>query len=153
MIYTPEESTLVLKAVTVSGLAVAIADIGIVSTAIEATALAKEVAGAAKKYPSNSIIQGVFAEESLKQINTGETPKDITPDNAADKAIEAINAAIAVLAPKATPEELTEYKQFIYAAAEHVANAAGSGLFGSGSPKVSDRETVALMKLKAALGV
>jgi len=152
-IYTPEEAKKVIKAVTLSGIAVAIADMGIVSTAIEATALAKEVAGVAKKYPNNTIIQGVFSDEAIKKFSPGDAPKDITPDNAADQAIAAITDAIATLETKATPEEISEYKQFIYSAAEHVANAAGSGLFGTGKTKVSDTEAAVLTKLKVALSV
>jgi hypothetical protein len=152
MTYTLEESTVVLKAVTLSGMAIAMSDLGIISTAIEATALAQEVAGAAKKYPNNSIIQTVFSDESLKKLHL-DPPKDATPDNILGTAIAAVDAAVAVLTPKATPEELAEYKLFIYTAAEHVANAAGNGLFGSGSPKVSDKEMAALTKLKASLGL
>ncbi|MFM6898619.1 MAG: hypothetical protein ACKPKF_15455, partial [Microcystis panniformis] len=76
---------------------------------------------------------------------------DLQPDTAVDTAIDKINDAVAVLRGKATPEDLQEYKEFIYNCAETVAAAAGSGLFGTGSPKVSERETVALTKLKAAL--
>lgn len=151
--YTPEEAKKVIKAVTLSGIAVAIADMGIVSTAIEATALAKEVGGVAKKYPGNTIIQGVFSDEAIKGFSPGEAPKDLTPDNAAEQAIAAITDALATLETKATPEEISEYKQFIYAAAEHVANAAGSGLFGTGKSKVSDTEAAVLAKLKLALNV
>lgn len=151
--YTPEEAKKVIKAVTLSGIAVAIADMGIVSTAIEATALAKEVGGVAKKYPNNSIIQGVFSDEAIKSFSPGEAPKDLTPDNAADQAIAAITDALTTLETKATPEEISEYKQFIYSAAEHVANAAGSGLFGTGKSKVSATEAAVLTKLKVALSV
>lgn len=151
--YTSEEAMKVLKAVTLSGIAVSVADIGIVSTAIEATALAKEVVGVSKKYPNNSIIQGVFSEEAIKTFSPGEAPKDLTPENAADQAIAAINDALSTLETKATPEEIGEYKQFIYSAAEQVASAAGSGLFGSGNPKVSTTESAVLTKLKGALGI
>ena len=151
--YTPEEAKKVIKAVTLSGIAVAIADVGIVSTAIEATALAKEVGGVAKKYPGNTIIQGVFSEEAMKNFSLGEDPKDFTPDNAAEQAIAAITDALATLETKATPEEISEYKQFIYATAESVANAAGSGLFGTGKSKVSDTEAAVLTKLKVVLSV
>ncbi|MBW4515262.1 MAG: hypothetical protein KME11_08560 [Timaviella obliquedivisa GSE-PSE-MK23-08B] len=151
--YTPEEAKKVIKAVTLSGIAVAIADMGIVSTAIEATALAKEVAGVAKKYPNNTIVQGVFSDEAIKTFSPGEPPKDLTPDNAAEQAIAAITDALTTLETKATPEEISEYKQFIYSAAEHVANAAGSGLFGRGNPKVSDTEAAVLTKLKGALSI
>jgi hypothetical protein len=151
--YNSQESAAVVKAVMTSGLAIAIADLGIVSTAIEGVALAKEIAGAAKKYPNNSIIQGVFSEEALRQ-HPPEKPKtaEITPDNALDLAIAAINEAVILLEPKASPDEINEFKSFIYVSAESVANAAGSGLFGTG-PKVSDKEAVALNKLKATLNV
>ncbi len=89
------------------------------------------------------------------QKNPPERPKaaEVTPDNALDLAIAAINEAVILLEPKASPDEIREFKSFIYSSAESVANAAGSGLFGSGSPKVSEKELVALGKLKAALGV
>ncbi len=153
MTYTPEETATIGKAVMMSGMAVAIADLGIVSTAIEMAALAKEVAGATQSHPNNSIIQGAFSPEALKQGGLGEPPKDMTPENAVEKATEAIHAAIAIVTPKATPEEVTDFKQFIMTASEAVAKAAGSGLFGSGSSKVSDQEAAALDKLKAVLGV
>jgi hypothetical protein len=152
MTYTADESKTVMQAVMMSGMAVAIADMGLVSTAIEMSALAKELVGATKHFPNNSIIQGVFSEDNLKHLSTGEVPKDLTPANAADKAMEAINSATSLLSTKATPEEVSEFKQFIYACAEAVASAAGSGLFGSGANKVSDKEAATLAKLKTALG-
>lgn len=151
MVYTLEESSIVLRAVTLSGMAVAMADVGVVSTAIEATALAQEVASAARKYPNNSIIQAVFADETLKKLPLGEIPKDATPENAMEMAIEAIQEATGLLQSKATSAELAEYQQFIYAAAEQVAEAAGDGLFGTGAPKVSDREMATLARLKSVL--
>jgi hypothetical protein len=151
--YTPEELATVVNAVTVSGMAVAIADVGIVSTAIEAAALAKEVVEATKTFPNNSLIQSAFGEESLKKNMQSSPGKDFTPENAIDHAIVAINAALDAISTKATPEEVTQYKQLIYAAADRVANAAGEGLFGSGSQKVSTKEAASLARLKEALGV
>jgi queuine/archaeosine tRNA-ribosyltransferase len=69
------------------------------------------------------------------------------------KAIAAVDFALAAIGNKATPEEITEFKQFIYACAQAVASAAGSGLFGSGDPKVSPEEAAALTKIKAALNI
>lgn len=151
--YTPEEATKVIKATTMSSMAVAIADIGIVSTAIEVAAMVKELVGAAKTYPNNSIIQAVFSEESLKKSGLGETPKDVTPENAIDLAVNAINEALSILTSKSSPEEIQKYKEFIYSCADRVANAAGEGLFGTGRTKVSQKETAALEKLKAALSL
>jgi hypothetical protein len=153
MTYTADESKTVMQAVMMSGMAVAIADLGLVSTAIEMSALARELVGATQHYPNNSIIQAVFSEDALKHNSPGEVPKELTPENAADQAIEAINSATSLLSTKATPEEVSEFKQFVYTAAEAVAKAAGSGLFGTGAQKVSDNEAATLSQLKAALGI
>ena len=155
---TPEELTTLAGAVMLSGMAVSMVDAGVVSTAIEANALAQEVAGAAKRYPTNSVIQSLFSEEAVKQakeqhLKIEVKPEEMQPETAVDTAIGKINAALAILDAKATPDEALEYKEFIYACAERVANAAGSGLFGAGGPKVSAKEAVALEQLKVALGV
>lgn len=131
--YTPEDVGTVINAVTTSGFAVAIADIGLVSTAIEAAAMAKEILAASQTYPNNTLIQAAFSEESLKKMSPVDPGKDLTPENATDRAIAAINEALAIVNIKASSEEVTQYKQFIYATADRVANAAGEGLFGSGA--------------------
>lgn len=155
--YTPQELTAIAEAPMIAGLAVAMADLGIVSTAIEAAALSKEMAGAAKRYPKNTIIQSVFSEAAIKSGSVKLEKPEIKPEEVqagrlVDKAIAAIDSALSVLHGKATSEEIQEYKAFIYACADAVANAAGSGLFGSGE-KVSDKEATALTKLKSSLAV
>jgi hypothetical protein len=156
--YTPQEMTTIAEAPMMVGMAVAMADMGIVSTAIEASAMSKEVSGAAAKYPNNSIIQSVFSEAAIKSGNIkmekpNIKPEDVQSGAVVDKALAAVDAAVNVVSSKATPEEITEFKQFIYSCADAVANAAGSGLFGSGNPKVSDKEAAALAKIKTALAV
>jgi hypothetical protein len=157
--YTPEELSKLTAAVMLSGMAVSIVDVGIISTAIEAGTLAQEVAGAAKKYPTNTIIQSLFSDDAIKElkahggIKVDVKPDEVKPETAVDTAIAKINSALTVLAGKATPEEISEYKSFIYTCAEHVAQAAGSGLFGSGNPKISPTEAAALAKLKTALAI
>lgn len=157
--FTPEELKALAGSVMLSGMAVSMVDMGVVSTAIEANAMAQEIAGATRKYPTNSIIQALFSEESVKQaraqgnLKLEVKPEEMQPDTAVDTAIAKINEALVILNQKATPEETQEFKEFVYGAADRVANAAGSGLFGAGNPKVSDKETAALAKLKAALGL
>lgn len=155
--YTHQELSLIVEAPMMAGLAVAMADLGIVSTAIEAAALSKEMAGAAKRYPNNTIIQSVFSETAIKsgavKLEKPEIkPEEVQSGRVVDKAIAAINLALSILNGKATSEEIHEYKAFIYACADAVANAAGSGLFGTGE-KVSDKEATALTKLKSSLAV
>ncbi len=153
--YTTEELQAIVTAPMMTGLAVAMIDMGIVSTAIEAAAMSKEIAGAAQKYPANSIIQAAFAEETMKSGQVKLEKPDIKPEDVqsgavVDNAIATIHAALQVVDGKATPEEIAEYKQFVYTCGQAVAEAAGSGLFGSGN-KVSDKEAAALAKLKEAL--
>ncbi|MBR8830575.1 MAG: hypothetical protein N5P05_003896 [Chroococcopsis gigantea SAG 12.99] len=158
--YSTEDLSKVASSVMLTGMAVAMVDAGIISTAIEATALAKEIANASKKYPNNEIIQSLFSEEAIEQAQKNKTqptalkvePKDMQPDTAVATAITAINDALAVLGGKASPEDIEQFKGFIYSCADAVANAAGSGLFGSGA-KVSDKEAVALTQIKAALAI
>lgn len=155
--YTPEELATLAAAVMLTGIAVSVVDAGIVSTAVEANAMAQEVAGAAQKYPHNSLIQALFSAEAVKKAKETGTlkivisPEEVLPSTAVETAIARIHNALTLLQGRAGAAEIAEYKEFIYACAERVANAAGSGLFGIGSPKVSDKEAAALTKIKAAL--
>ena len=158
MTYTSDELSAISNAPMAIGMAVAMADMGIISTAIEAVALSKEIVGAAKKYPNNSIVQAAFSEAVLTSGQIERKKPDVTAEDVKSgaiviKAIAAVDLALAAIGSKATPEEITEFKQFIYACGEAVASAAGSGLFGSGDPKVSPEEAAALTKIKAALTI
>ena len=122
------------------------------------TLLSQQLLHVANKYPSNSIIQSVFSEEALKSGHIKSKKPDIKPEDiqsgaVVDHAIAAAKNALAVVEGKATSDEISQYKEFLYACAATVANAAGSGLFGTGSDKVSEKEAVALAKIKAALMV
>ncbi|MCU0524922.1 MAG: hypothetical protein MUF72_08870 [Elainella sp. Prado103] len=158
MTYTSEELSTIAEAPVMIGMAVAMVDLGIVSTAIEAAAMSKQIAGAAQKYPTNSIIQAAFSEAAIKSGQIKMEKPDIKPEDVqsgavVDQAITMVHQALMIVEGKATPAEVTEFKQFIYACADAVANAAGSGLFGSGNPKVSTEEAAALSKIKAALEI
>jgi hypothetical protein len=153
--FTPEELKAIAQAPMMTGLAVSMVDLGIVSTVPEAAALSKEMAGAAKKFPNNSVIQAVFSDEAVKSGTVkldkpNVKPEDVESGKLVNDAIAAINSALAVMNGKALPEEIAEYKGFVYACAEAVANAAGSGLFGSGA-KVSEKEAAALNQFRAVL--
>lgn len=155
--FTLEELRAIIQAPMITGLSVAMVDMGIVSTAIEAAALSKQVAGAAEKYPNNVIIQAAFSEETLKskQIKLDKpnvNPEDVQSGAIIDNAIADITTALQVVEGKATEADISEYKQFIYDCGLAVAEAAGSGLFGLGK-KVSDDEAATLNRLKVALGL
>jgi uncharacterized protein (UPF0264 family) len=156
-VYTPEDIKLIAQAPMMTGLSVAMIDMGIVSTAIEAAAMSKQIAGAAEKYPHNSIIQVAFSAEALKGQQAKLDKPDVSPesgqaDQMIDQAIADITTALQVVEGKATATEIAEYKQFIYDCGVAVAKAAGNGLLGFGT-KVSDKEAAALSRLKLALGL
>ncbi|MBF2003023.1 MAG: hypothetical protein IGS38_20150, partial [Synechococcales cyanobacterium M58_A2018_015] len=111
--YTNPELSTIAEAPMMIGMAVAMADIGIVSTAIEAAAMSKQIAGAAEQYPSNSIIQSVFAQEVLKSgavklEKPNLKPEDVESGAIVDQAIAAAHQALSVVEGKATPEEIRE---------------------------------------------
>jgi hypothetical protein len=155
--YTIEELTKISGAVTISGMAVAVVEAGIISTAIEASAMAKEVTSAATKYPNNTVIQAILSGDAIKQLQENPSarmtikPEELQPDVAVNTATSKIQEAMVILEGKATATEIQEYKDFLYNCCDRVANAAGSGLFGSGDPKVSNKEAAALAQIKAAL--
>jgi peroxiredoxin family protein len=158
-IYTSDELAKIAEAVMITGLAVAMVETGIISTAIEANALAKEVAKGAVNYPNNDIIQTLLSQEALEKTKVNPPAKieipaeDLQPEAVIDTAIKIIQEALVILDAKAKPEDIQGYKEFIYNCAETVANASGSGLFGTGSPKVSSQEAAALSQLKAFLEI
>jgi hypothetical protein len=151
--FTAEELSAIVAAPMQVGMAVAMVDMGIVSTAIEAAAMTKAVTGAAKKYPQNDIIQAAFSEASLKQAKFDKPdlqPEDVKSGMFVEQAIAEATQVIAMLQDKATAADINEYKQFIYDCGDAVAQAAGSGLLGTGA-KVSAAEAATLAKLKTAL--
>jgi hypothetical protein len=156
--YTSEELNTIVHAPMTVGMAVAVVDIGIVSSAIEAVVLSQQLVGAAKKYPNNSIVQAAFSDAVLGSGQIKHQKPDIQPEDVksgvvVDRAIASVNRAVTAIGTKATPQEVIEFKQFVYACAEAVASAAGSGLFGSGDPKISPTEASALTRIKAGLGI
>jgi NADH dehydrogenase len=151
--YKEEELSTLATAIMTSGTAISLAEIGAVSTMLETAALGKELAGAPAKYPNNRVIQALFGHHAKRKAATKTIHEiTVTASNAVDVAIEQIKAALAILQERATPDEIREYKEFIYSCCEAVAKAAGSGLLGMGQ-RISASEADALDRLKAALSL
>lgn len=157
--FSQDETTQLAAAVMVTGMAVAMVDVGIVSSAIEANAMGQEIAAASERYPNNAIIQSLFSPEAVQRaraegsLNIQLTPEQVKSEVVVDTAIAHIQSALGLLEGKASPEDIQQYKEFIYACADRVANAAGSGLFGSGNTKVSEKEAAALARIQEVLGL
>ncbi len=156
-LYTDAELQKIAQAPFLTGVAVSMVDLGLVSSIPEIAALSSVLADAAFKYPNNSIIQAAFSEQAIKdgkfQLERLKVqPEEVKSGAIVDRAIDSISEAVTALSGKASDQEIVQYKEFIYSAAEAVAKAAGSGLFGSGE-KVSATENAALSKIKLALAI
>ncbi|MGA7936747.1 MAG: hypothetical protein WCA35_24540 [Kovacikia sp.] len=152
--YTEAELDILRQAAIMSGHAVVFCEFAIVSMGIEIAALGKEITGAVQKHPDSQLIQMLFAKYASGEEpeEKEKTPTEVSPDGILDSALDLIRSALAILESKASPAEIQEYKEFIYSCADHVAHAAGEGLFGIGE-KVSKKEAATLSALKAALGL
>ncbi|MBM4258602.1 MAG: hypothetical protein FJ147_22220 [Deltaproteobacteria bacterium] len=153
--FTPEEQSLIRDIIPLTGFAVAVAgNSGIIGTFKEAAATAKGLGEAAAKYPQNELIQSL-----LKDFNQNRpTMPKYNPLEAGIQekikgdALAKTRQVITLLAQKATPQEVTEFKQWILAVSENVANAAKEGGFlGIGGERVSAAEKAVLSDLQSVL--
>jgi membrane-bound lytic murein transglycosylase B len=139
-----------------AAMAVMAVDMGIFSSAQEAIALGRELAGAAERYAGNPLIAGLFDPEALKQgIHPQKlevTPQQVKDGKLLDLALEQVDGAVALARSVADDASVKQYCQLIVDGCEAVARAAGAGLFGSGE-KVSAAEQAALDRLRQHLGV
>lgn len=178
--YSKQDLFIASSATVFTGLSVLLAEFSIVSTVLEIVTFVQEVFNAREKYPNNSLIQALtklfdysrtmsatatdstadipvseaeaaeIVEEVKKEVETVQKERDAA--GIVDFTINLLNNVFGGLSQKASPEEIREFKQFLYHLAEQIANAAGEGQFGTGQ-KISPAEEKVLQTLKATLGV
>lgn len=153
---TAEERDTLMGGPLAAAMAVMAVDMGIFSSAQEAIALGRELAGAAERYASNPLITDLFDPEALKRgvhpQKLEVTPQEVRDGKLLDRALEVVDGAVALARTKADEASVRQYCQLIVDGCEAVAGAAGAGLFGSGE-KVSAAEKVALDRLRQHLGL
>ncbi len=153
---TSDERNRLLGGPLAAALAVMTVDMGIISSAQEAIALGKTLATASSRYAGNDLIASLFDPEALKEGIRPEklqvTPEDVRNGKVLDRALEEVDASLALAATKADEATVNAYKQLIVDGCVAVAEAAGKGLFGSGE-KVSAEEKAALDRIRQHLGL
>lgn len=153
---TPDERNKLIGGPMAAALAVMAVDMGIFSSAQEAIALGKELSAAATRYASNPLIASLFDPEALKQGLHPEkpniTPEDVKEGKVLDRALEQVDQAMSLVRSKCDAPTAQQYAQLIVDGCVAVAEAAGSGLFGSGE-KVTPEEQAALERIRQHLGV
>lgn len=141
--FNAEEWSVVVAAPALTGLLVVSAGRG--GTVRESVAISRAYAEARENRP------GLLLQEVL------DTPAGVNPRQAPrsgeeleSHALNRLRAAIRILDLHATPEEVAEYKRFVYGLAEAVANAHKEGGFlGVGGTRVSEGEQAALDRIAA----
>jgi len=153
---TKEERNKLMGGPLAAAMAMMAVDMGIFSSAQEAMALGRELAGAAGRYASNPLISSLFDPEALKQGIQPEkltvSAEDVRDGKVLERALEEVDGAVALARAKGDAASAQQYCQLIVESCEAVAAAAGNGLFGSGE-KVSAAEKAALDRIRQHLGV
>jgi hypothetical protein len=154
--FTQQEwELLYLTPLYVSGMVMMAGTSGVTGTLMEIYAAGTARRDAAKQFPNNRLIQEMNVEgniPNLKDLDESDKPRDGVAMNT--MALEGIRKTRDILAAKATPEEAEQYRRWIYAIAESIANASKEGtLLGFGGQRVSGGEVEALNTLKKELGL
>jgi hypothetical protein len=151
-----DERNRLMGAPLAAALAVMTVDLGVFSSAQEALALGRELAGAAQRYADNPLITSLFDEEALRQGIHPEklqvSAEDVREGRVLDRALAEVDEAMALARSKADEASVKQYAELIVDGCVAVAEAAGKGLFGSGE-KVSAEEKAALERIRTHLGL
>lgn len=161
----PEEEQLLLSSTPIMiGSAMAFSESSGLATVKELMASAKTYMGGLKAYPQNEIIQGILPNLDDRKEAMAQTKefRAKATDRMKDKQIDSqekmrqsllsdIQEINEILEQKATPEEISEYKEWAMLVAENVAKAAKEGGFlGFGGEQISAGEKALFAELAQA---
>lgn len=154
--FTDSEWQLLEQSVGIVAGAINTADFTFFSFVKEVFVLSEYLEGAKSKYKNNELLQSLLSvvldEDYQKQGEKATKVEVETFEEFLDAACQQLKETVAIAYQTATTQEVEEYKEFLYEIANKVANASGSGWFGTGE-KVSEKEVVVLHKFKVALGL
>ena len=124
---TTEERNKLMGGPLAAAMAVMAVDMGIFSSAQEAIALGRELAGAAARYASNPLISSLFDPEALRQGIQPQkltlSPDDVRDGKVLDRALEEVDGAVALARSKGDAASAQQYCQLIVEGCEAVAAA------------------------------
>jgi hypothetical protein len=149
--FTDEEWNRVRRAPLVAGLAVSLADPG---GPIEAAKESMATLKSATNPPSREQLLSEVALDIQQMAQQRENPvKGFKPEgpNPGEGVLEELRGVVAIVAAKASPEELAAFGTWLVAAAQAAADAAKDGGFmGFHAVRVSEREQAMIDSVKAA---
>ena len=143
--FTEDEWKLVLEAPPSAGLIVIASDRG--GSVRESFSMAKAYTEARKDHGDSELLDEIVSAKPEMDHTRYHSPEELK-----EASLGHIRDAVALLKEKATPEEVDEYKKFIVALANRVAEARKEGFMGLSGERVSDAERSAIAEIEAALG-
>jgi hypothetical protein len=143
--FTEEEWKAVLEGPPSAGLIVIASDRG--GSVRETFSMAKAYTEARKEHGESELLDELVNAKPEMDHTRYHSPEELK-----EGSLKHITEAVDLLSAKATPEELEEYKKFIVALANRVAEARKEGFMGLSGERVSDDEKAAIAEVEAALG-
>ena len=143
--FTEDEWKLVLEAPPSAGLIVIASDRG--GSVRESFSMAKAYTEARKEHGESELLDEIVSAKPEMDHTRFKSPEELK-----QASLGHIRDAVALLKEKATPEEVDEYKKFIVALANRVAEARKEGFMGLSGERVSDAERSAIAEIEATLG-
>nr|BBH86084.1 hypothetical protein KTC_08350 [Thermosporothrix sp. COM3] len=164
--YTREEWNYLESLPFLVGGFVSAVDSGFLGRLVEAFSLVPTVFKTAKRFPRNQLIQAVVQGQQAHGGGKGKAEKRFSEEadakNVRDLCLHACRKVAEILEQKSYPAEATEFKRWVVAIGEEIANASGEGLrfrdFRSLgrrtiTRRVSVKEEEALHAVREALGL
>jgi len=142
--FTDEEWTQVLEGPTSAGLVVIASDRG--GSIRETFSMAKAYAEARQQHGESELLDEIVAAKPEIDRTRAQSPEDLK-----QHALDNVRQAIQILKGKASDEEVAEYRKFVLALSEHVAEARKEGFLGLSGERVSDAERAAIGEIETAL--
>jgi hypothetical protein len=139
--FTAEEWDTILEGPTSAGLIVSTAQRG--GSFREILAMAKSYTEARKEHGESELLDEIVSHKPEVDRTRAHSPEELK-----EHGLQRIRDAVALLAQKATPEELDDYRRFVVSLAERVAGAKSE----EDDQPVSDSEKAAIAEISEALG-
>jgi len=144
--FTEEEWELLRETPPGVGMVVIVSDRG--GMVRESFSMAKAYAEARKQPGAGRLIDElVESKPDMDQTRYG------SKEELVEASLERAEKALALVGEKGTPEDVEQFRAFLWSVAEHVANARKEGFLGLTGERVSDAEETALERIKGTLGI
>jgi hypothetical protein len=143
--FTDEEWETVLKGPPSAGMIVIRAQRG--GTVRESFSMAKAYAEARQQHGDSELLDEIAATKPEIDHTRYHSAEELR-----DAGLQHLREAVGLLDEKARPEEVDEYKRFVLALANRVAEARKEGFLGLSGERVSEAEQAAVAEIAQALG-